>query len=315
MEEFIVSDDQCGRRLDVYLAELTMVTSRAQAQKAIGEKRVFVNREVQKAAYRVSAGDVVGLEVVAPVPCKAQAETIPLEILFEDEWVVVVNKPAGMVVHPACGNRSGTLVNALLSHCEVLSGIGGVLRPGIVHRIDKGTSGVLVVAKNDTAHVHLSAQFQQHTIVRKYKALVFGAMEESSGTISGLIGRHMTDRKKMSTRTRRGKHAVTHWHVDESFAGATLLSVMLETGRTHQIRVHLSSIGRSIVGDPVYGSPKQVTVIRSKRVQDTLKGVRRPMLHAGFLQFEHPATAKMLSFEVPMPDDFSQTVACLRNLE
>ncbi|MEI6127847.1 MAG: RluA family pseudouridine synthase, partial [Pseudomonadota bacterium] len=205
-----------------------------------------------------------------------------------DQWVIVVNKPAGMVVHPACGNHTGTLVNALLYHCKTLSGIGGVIRPGIVHRLDKGTTGVLVVAKNDLAHHSLSEQFKNHTVVKKYSALVFGSMEEASGTIRTPIGRHYSDRKKMSTQTRKGRDAVTHWYVKEAFDQLALLAVTIETGRTHQVRVHLSDIGHPLAGDELYGALKKIGSLHVKNVLDALKGLDRPLLHAGHLEFIHP---------------------------
>jgi 23S rRNA pseudouridine1911/1915/1917 synthase len=217
-----------------------------------------------------------------------------------------------MVVHPACGNYSGTMVNALLYQCTTLSGIGGVIRPGIVHRLDKGTTGVLVVAKNDAAHQGLSEQFKQHTVVRKYSALVFGTMREASGTVSSPIGRHPADRKKMSTHTRRGRNAVTHWNVLETFDMVTLLEATLETGRTHQVRVHLASIGHPIVADEPYGGCKRLKAISFKQLQDACKAIKRPLLHAGYLQFMHPDTGAPLSFTAPLPDDFVRILNILR---
>jgi 23S rRNA pseudouridine1911/1915/1917 synthase len=311
--QFKVLEEDSGKRLDILLSEKKTLLSRSQVQKAIKDKRVWVNHVNQKASYRVSPGDVIEIDIIDPVPLQAQSENIPVEIVFEDPWIVVVNKPAGMVVHPASGNYSGTLVNALLYHCKTLSGIGGVIRPGIVHRLDKGTSGVLVVAKNDLAHQSLGEQFKKHTVLRRYKALVFGTMDNNSGTIKGLIGRHHIHRKKMSTKPRKGRNAVTHWEVKEEFDSFTFLEATLETGRTHQVRVHLESIGHPVVGDQVYGSSKRLRSVVSKKVLDVLKGINRPLLHAGSLQFVHPEKGAPMAFEAPLPVDFSHVLEVLRN--
>lgn len=309
---FTVQEADHDQRLDMVLSQNKTRLSRSQVQHAIKEGRVWVNQVIRKASHKIHAGDTIEIEIPDPIPLEAQSENIPIEILFEDPWVIVVNKPAGLVVHPACGNYTGTLVNALLHHCKTLSGIGGVIRPGIVHRLDKGTSGVLVVAKNDLAHQSLSRQFKQHTVVRRYSALVFGIMYKESGTISSPIGRHYTDRKKMSTKTKKGRDAVTHWKVQEVFDALTLLEASLETGRTHQVRVHLSSIGHPIVGDHTYGASQKLKSISSKSMLDIVKGVDRPLLHAGYLEFIHPHTKMAMSFSSPLPDDFSHVVNRLR---
>jgi len=309
---FTVREVDSGKRLDVFIAEQENSISRSQARYAVAQGRVRVDKKSRKASYRLCAGETVAMEIPEPVPLAAQPENIPVDVLYEDPWVIVVNKPAGMVVHPACGNYSGTLVNALLYQCTTLSGIGGVIRPGIVHRLDKGTTGVLVVAKNDTAHQGLSEQFKQHSVVRRYSALVFGAMHDPSGTISSPIGRHHADRKKMSTQTRKGRNAVTHWKVLESFDTVTLLEATLETGRTHQVRVHLASIGHPVVGDEPYGGLKRLKAISSKQLQDAFKAIKRPLLHAGCLQFTHPEKGALLSFEAPLPDDFVGVLGILR---
>ncbi len=307
----VSAEDSC-KRLDVLLSEKKALLSRSQAQKAIKDKRVWVNQVVQKASYKISAGDVVEVTVSDPVPLQSQPENIPVEILYEDQGIVVVNKPAGMVMHPAAGNYSGTLVNALLFHCQTLSGIGGIIRPGIVHRLDKGTSGVVVVAKNDLAHHSLSEQFKKHTVIRQYKALVFGRMNEPSGTVRSPIGRHPADRKKMSTNPKKGRDAATHWEIKEAFDSFSLIEARLETGRTHQVRVHLASIGRPIAGDQVYGSSGRLRSVSSKPVLDALKGIRRPLLHAGRLGFIHPEKRVPMSFEVPLPEDFLHVLEVLR---
>lgn len=311
--QFQVSVTDNGKRLDAFLAEKKPFLTRTQVQKTIRDKRVWVDSIVQKASYRLRSQELILVEIIDPVPTRTQPENIPLEIIFEDSWIIVVNKPAGMVVHPGCGNNSGTLVNALLYHCTTLSGIGGVLRPGIVHRLDKGTSGILVIAKNDKAHQELSKQFKDHTIVRKYQALVYGRIEKKSDSIKTLIGRHPLHRKKMSAMPRKGREAVTHWEVKDRFAGMSLLEVTLETGRTHQVRVHLSSIGHPVVGDHVYGSVKRVKDFDLKLIRDLVKGIKRPLLHAGYLRFLHPAALESMDFTVPLPEDFGNLLHALRS--
>ena len=309
---FAVSVQDSGKRLDIFLAERQALFTRSQVQRAIKESRIRVDQVLQKASYHVRAGERIEVVLIDPVPLEGQAENIPLEVLYEDAALMVVNKPPGMVVHPACGNYTGTLVNALLHHCTTLSGIGGVLRPGIVHRLDKGTSGILVVAKNDIAHQGLSRQFKLHTIVRRYQALVHGSMDKTAGTIQTLIGRHPTQRKKMSALPRRGRQAVTHWKVAEKFAGLTLLEVTLETGRTHQVRVHLSSMGHPVVGDGVYGAGKRKKEICLPGVRNALSEIDRPLLHAGYLQFTHPESQALVEFAVPPPEDFIRVLQAVR---
>lgn len=310
--QFKVLEKDSGKRLDIFLSEKKNLLSRSQIQKAIKEKRVWINQANQKAAYRICSGEVVKINLIDPVPLQTVPENIPIEIIFEDPWIVVVNKPAGMVVHPACGNYSGTLVNALLYHCKTLSGIGGVIRPGIVHRLDKGTSGVLVVAKNDLAHQSLSEQFKKHTVCRKYQALVFGNMDTPAGTIKGLIGRDRIYRKRMSTKPKQGREAVTYWEVKESFHTISHVEATLETGRTHQVRLHLASFGHPIVGDQVYGSSKKLRSIASKKILDVIKGIKRPLLHAGKLGFLHPEKKDLIVFEARLPDDFLHVLNTLR---
>ena len=312
--QLTITATDAGRRLDTLLPEKQPDFSRSQVQKAIKEGLIRVNGKIPKASLLVAEGDCIEIDLPEPIPLEAQGEDIPLEILYEDDWVIVINKPAGMVVHPACGNYTGTLVNALLHHCTNLSGIGGVIRPGIVHRLDKGTSGVLVAAKNDKAHRHLSGQFKEHTVSRKYQALIFGALSEEAGTIESVIGRHVADRKKMSIHTKQGRPAVTHWRVLESFTGVTLVEAELETGRTHQVRVHLSSINHPVVGDDLYGADKKLKQIAAKRMLDLLRSVKRPMLHAFHLTFNHPETGRPMTFEVPAPSDFAGILAALRAL-
>lgn len=307
-----VSENKSNIRLDVFLTSEEIMYSRSQAQKAIKEGRVRVNSKNEKPSFHIYAGDLIEIEKIDPVLIDVIPEDILLDVLFEDDSIIVINKPAGMVVHPAAGNYSGTLVNALLFHCKNLSGIGGAVRPGIVHRLDKGTSGVLVVAKNDKAHIGLSKQFEEHSVKRVYSALAYGVMKESTGIINLPIGRHNTDRKKMSTITRRSREAITHWELRESFDHFSFLRVVLETGRTHQVRVHLSTIDHPIVNDLDYGTSKRLKIITDKRLIDEIKGLKRPLLHAGFLEFIHPETNKTMKFKVPLTPDFKNVLNILR---
>jgi 23S rRNA pseudouridine1911/1915/1917 synthase len=309
---FSVDESLSGQRLDVAIASAVSSISRSRAQQSIREGCVQVNDQAAKPSCRVQAGDRITLSLPDPVPLEAEPEDIALDIVYEDDWVIVINKPAHLVVHPACGNYTGTLVNALLFHCRDLAGIGGVQRPGIVHRLDKDTSGIMVVAKNEQAHVCLSEQFRVHSVVRRYQALVFGSMAEDCGRIETLIGRDRVDRKKMSVHPRRGRQAVTDWRCLERFDDYSLLEVELQTGRTHQVRVHLASIGHSVLGDQTYGNPRRLRLIKNKTVQDAVKGLKRHLLHAGFLQFTHPDTRQVLAFTAPLPDEFAAVLTLLR---
>jgi len=311
---FTVDESLSDQRLDVAIASAVSAITRSRAQQSIREGCVQVNGHAAKASCRVHIGDQVTLSLPDPVPLEAEPEDIALDIVYEDDCVIVVNKPAHLVVHPACGNYTGTLVNALLFHCRDLAGIGGVQRPGIVHRLDKDTSGVMVVAKNEQAHVCLSEQFREHSVVRRYQALVFGSMSEESGRIETLIGRDRVDRKKMSPHPRRGRQSVTDWRCLERFDDYSLLEVELQTGRTHQVRVHMASIGHSVLGDQTYGNPRKLRLIKNKSVQDALKGLKRHLLHAGFLQFTHPDTQQELAFTAPLPDEFAVVLQLLRGL-
>lgn len=285
----ILTADRSGERADAALARLSGTLTRSAAQRLLEAGQVTSRGRVLKKNDRLEAGDPLEVEIPAPQPLELSAEDIPLDIVYEDGDLIVLNKPKGLVVHPAAGHWSGTLVNALLHHCrDSLSGINGALRPGIVHRIDKDTSGLLVVAKNDFAHQSLAAQLQDHSLARVYVCLVTGGMRADSGTVDAPIGRHPADRKRMAV-VADGRPAVTHWQVLERFSGYTLLECRLETGRTHQIRVHMAHIGHPIVGDMVYGRKKP------ELGQDT------QCLHARAITFRHPRSGETVTLTCPLP--------------
>lgn len=293
--------DAAGGRIDAWLAGRVGEYSRTYFQKLVENGSVTVNGAAVKTNHRLKEGDAVRIVIPAPERLDVCAENIRLDILYEDDDVVVVNKPRGMVVHPAAGNYSGTLVNALMEHCRgSLSDINGVIRPGIVHRIDKDTSGVLVVAKNNSAHEKLSERLKEHDIQRVYIAVAEGVIREDSGKIDAPVGRHPVERKKMSVNTKTGRRAVTHFRVLERFTGATLVELKLETGRTHQIRVHMSFIGHPLLGDTVYGRKRQAA------------GIKGQALHARLLGFVHPGTGEYMEFAAEPPEDFRQLVERLR---
>ena len=293
-------------RLDIYVSEIGRLT-RSASQKLIENGLVTVNGQVKPKNYKVTETDEVEIDYPEPVPDTALPEDIPLDVLYEDSDLLIVNKPKGMVVHPAAGNHTGTLVNALLFHCgEGLSGINGVIRPGIVHRIDKDTSGLLVVAKNDEAHQSLALRIKEHKADRIYRAIVVGNPKQDSGTVDKPIGRHKTDRKKMAVTAAGGRDAVTHFTVLERFRGFAYCEMRLETGRTHQIRVHMASIGHPLLGDTVYGGGGTQF---EKKHPSLFCG---QTLHAASLGFEHPRTGEYMRFEAPLPDGFEQVLALLR---
>lgn len=297
---FTIDEEKVGIRLDSFLSDSLEGQSRSYIQKLIEQNAVLVNEKGSKSNYKLRKNDVIEVQIPEPVPLDVKAEEIALNIVYEDKDIIVINKPQGMVVHPAHGNYTGTIVNALLSHCDSLSGINGVMRPGIVHRIDKDTSGIIVIAKNNEAHASLSEQLKEHSITRCYNALVEGRVKNDTGTIETLIGRNPKDRKEMAIVARNGKRAVTHYKVLESFDSFTLIEARLETGRTHQIRVHMSSIGHPIVGDLVYGYKKQRFETKGQ------------LLHARILGFIHPSTGKYMEFEAPLPDYFENILKKLR---
>ena len=311
---FTVARPETGARLDALLTEKIPSLSRSRAATLIQSGTVLVDGRKKKPGFRVKEGcRVAGHIPAARPPARYEPEPIPIDVLFEDSDIIVVNKPAGLVVHPAPGHFSGTLVNALLHHCPDLAGIGGEIRPGIVHRLDKNTSGVLVAAKNAAAQEHLSAQFKGRSVKKAYLAVAVGGFEKDEGQIELPVGRHPTLRKKMSTRSRRPRTAHTRWAVVERFDGAVLLEVVIRTGRTHQIRVHLAAVGRPVAGDTVYGGKKGGP--RSTAAQRLLSGARRQMLHAWKLGITHPATGRWMAFEAPLPDDFRDLLEKLRALQ
>ena len=308
--ELEVAPEHAGERLDRYLAAVVPGQSRSQLQRLIESGCVQVAGRRARANLPVQPGDRIGVEIPEPAPATPQPEDLPIPVLYEDGDLIVVDKPAGMVVHPSAGHAGGTLVNALLHHVEDLSGVGGELRPGIVHRLDKGTSGVMVVAKHDRAHEALARQFHDREVEKAYVALVWGVVH-AGRRIDLPIGRDPADRQKMSARARRARAAVTRITYAEHLRGVTYCGVAIATGRTHQIRVHLSAIGHPIVGDATYGGVRT-------RVAADLRPVlllKRPFLHAARLQFAHPADGRRMSFEAPLPDDLREVLDAIRELQ
>ncbi len=299
MKHFIAGQD--GERLDIFLAAQQQELSRSHIQKLAAAGEVQVNGEPHKPNYRLKAGDVVDIHIPGAEPIAILPEDLPLDILYEDSDIIVINKARGMVVHPAAGVFQGTLVNALLYHCKDLSGINGEIRPGIVHRLDKDTSGVMVAAKNDKAHVDLAEQIRTKAAHRTYWAIVHGNIKEEAGIIHGAIGRHPVDRKRMAVVTENGKDATTEFRVLERFGSYTLVECKLRTGRTHQIRVHMTYIGHPLVGDPKYGRSKSPFAIQGQA------------LHSISLELTHPVTKKIMEFKAPLPGDMKKILAALRS--
>lgn len=298
-ERIIITENEAGMRADVALAQLLEIT-RSNMQKLLEEGRAVRGQKVIKSNYRVKAGEEILVNLPEPQPLDVQPEDIPLDIIYEDDDVVVVNKARGMVVHPAAGNYNGTLVNALLYHCKNLSGINGVIRPGIVHRLDKDTSGIMICAKNDSAHLSLSEQIQSKTAQRTYLAVVRGNVKNDSGIIETQIARDKNDRKKMAVVTEGGRQAITEYEVAERFGKYTVVKCRLKTGRTHQIRVHMEYLGYPLVGDPKYSPMKTPFAINGQA------------LHSLSLSFTHPRTGERLTFEAPLPEDMKKILTRLR---
>ncbi|WP_432630540.1 RluA family pseudouridine synthase [Brotaphodocola sp.] len=301
IREFCV-EEGAGSRIDRYLSEQVAEMSRAHLQKLLKDGGVTVNDRPVKSSYKVMEGDKIQLDIPEAVEPEIVPEEMDLDILYEDKDIILINKPKGMVVHPAAGHATGTLVNGLMAHCRGdLSGINGVMRPGIVHRIDMDTTGVLIVCKNDQAHNAIAEQLKVHSITRKYYAIVHGVVKEDEGTVHAPIGRHPTDRKKMSINEKNGKDAITHYRVLRRFRRFTYIECQLETGRTHQIRVHMASIGHPLLGDHVYGPAKC-----------PFSGLQGQTLHAGVLGIIHPTTGEYMEFQAPLPEYFE---TLLRKLE
>jgi 23S rRNA pseudouridine1911/1915/1917 synthase len=307
----ITKKDQ-GRRLDQFLSETNLNLSRSQAKNLIQKHHILLNQKPTKASAHVKAGDRISGFLPEPEPLSLKPEPLPLSILYEDPSIIVIDKPPGMVVHPAYGNPSGTLVNALLYHCKDLAGINNVLRPGIVHRLDKDTSGVIIVAKDDEAFHHLTKQFKNRTVKKVYLAIVYGRFNQDEGLIDSAIGRHPSERKRMSTRTKRGREAITNWKKVEEFDGCTLLEIFPLTGRTHQIRVHLSSIGHPVLGDPLYGRKGRPGTIHDPVLKECVKRMNRQALHAQRLEFTHPRSGERIQFISPVPQDMKEALEWLR---
>ncbi len=300
---FVVSPDDIGKRIDKFLADNIENVTRSSIANLIDKGGVLVNNKSIAKNYKLRLGDAISVTIPEPVPYEAKAENIPLDIVYEDDDLLVVNKPKGMVVHPAAGNYEGTLVNALLYHCgESLSGINGVLRPGIVHRIDKNTSGLLIVAKNDNSHKKLAEQIKEHSFTREYEAIVVGNLKDDKGTVNAPIGRHPIDRKRMTVTDQNSKNAVTHYEVIARYKGYTQIKCILETGRTHQIRVHMAYLGHPVSGDDVYG-------VKNEKVNFSGQ-----CLHARKIGFIHPVTNKYLEFTSELPKYFKKYLIKLENI-
>ena len=296
MEKVVVEENTQKKRIDSYIVDKNINLSRTAIKRLLDEGKILVNGKKQKPSYKPEVGDIITIEIPEPEEVELKPQDIPIDVIYEDKDIIVVNKPKGMVVHPANGNPDGTLVNAILAKCkDSLSGIGGEIRPGIVHRLDKDTSGLLIIAKNDQAHINMSKQIQDRKVIKKYIALVKGVIGENTATIDMPIARSTKDRKKMAVDP-NGKEAITHYKVLQRYDKYTLLEIKIDTGRTHQIRVHMSYIGHPVVGDMQYSNGKNEF------------GIEGQMLHSKYLEFDHPITGKRLKLEAPLPEYFEQVL-------
>ena len=296
MEKVVVEENTQKKRIDSYIVDKNINLSRTAIKRLLDEGKILVNGKKQKPSYKPEVGDIITIEIPEPEEVELKPQDIPIDVIYEDKDIIVVNKPKGMVVHPANGNPDGTLVNAILAKCkDSLSGIGGEIRPGIVHRLDKDTSGLLIIAKNDQAHINMSKQIQDRKVIKKYIALVKGVIGENTATIDMPIARSTKDRKKMAVDP-KGKEAITHYKVLQRYDKYTLLKIKIDTGRTHQIRVHMSYIGHPVVGDMQYSNGKNEF------------GIEGQMLHSKYLEFDHPITGKRLKLEAPLPEYFEQVL-------
>ena len=296
MEKVVVEENTQKKRIDSYIVDKNINLSRTAIKRLLDEGKILVNGKKQKPSYKPEVGDIITIEIPEPEEVELKPQDIPIDIIYEDKDIIVVNKPKGMVVHPANGNPDGTLVNAILAKCkDSLSGIGGEIRPGIVHRLDKDTSGLLIIAKNDQAHINMSKQIQDRKVIKKYIALVKGVIGENTATIDMPIARSTKDRKKMAV-DKNGKEAITHYKVVQRYDKYTLLEIKIDTGRTHQIRVHMAYIGHPVVGDLQYSNGKNEF------------GIEGQMLHSKYLEFDHPITGKRLKLEAPLPEYFEQVL-------
>jgi len=309
---FTFSPEEQPIRIDLFLSHAMVGESRATVQRLVETGFVLVDGKQVRTSLKLKGGEQIEVDIPPLLPAQPLAEAIPLEVLYEDSDLIVINKAAGMVVHPGAGNTSGTLVNALLAHCSDLAGIGGELRPGIVHRLDKGTSGVLVAAKHDRAHQALSEQFSIHSVKRIYQALIYGSPQEDTGKIEGIIGRHPTERLRLSGLAKNGKHSVTRWKVKERYGRVSLVELRLETGRTHQIRVHMTETGFPLLGDPLYPDGGRCNNLPDTKLRGMINRLGRQALHARCLGFIHPTSGEYVEFTTEPPEDLQELLTYLR---
>lgn len=311
---FEVSQENAGSRLDLFLSRMSLELSRNQVQRLIDNNCILVNEKPQKASYRLRSKDQVLVSVPPAPPSQLEPEPLSLDVVFEDDHLIAINKPSGLVVHPATSHRTSTLVHGLLHHCDHLADLGGPLRPGIVHRLDKDTSGIIVVAKENSAYRHLSRQFKEKLVYKEYSALVYGHLRQSSGQFTDPIRRHPKNRKKMGI-IAGGREASTFWWLELLFGEVSLVKVVIKTGRTHQIRVHFAHARHPVVGDATYGGKKRVKSVQNPLMRARLSKVKRQMLHARRLALEHPATGETLDLSTPLPEDMTDLLQFLRKYD